>query len=414
MTLIHSVKISFNNLMAVKFRSFLSILGIVIGVASVILIFSTGASGQKYILDRIQGVGSNLVAVLPGAADEEGPPAAAFGISVTTLTYDDLLALTNKKNVPQVEAGAGYVSSTLVTTYKENKIAASITGVSSDYLNVENGEIAEGRFFTQGEDQGMARVAVLGTQIKEDLFNGRNAINEKVKIKGKNYTVIGVFKERGSAAFGSNQDGGVFIPLKTAQKQVLGINHLGFIRLKVSRPEEIGVAKANIKATLRDRHNITNPSNDDFSVRDLASALAMIEQVTDALRYFLLAIGAVSLLVGGVGIMNIMLIAVNQRIWEIGLRKAVGARNNDVLIQFLVESSTVSLIGGILGIIIGLLTAFVAAVVINKLGVQWDYLISGWSLVTAVSVSIGVGILFGLYPAKKASKISPMEALHYE
>ncbi len=415
MQILNPVKISYKNLMAAKFRSFLTILGTVIGVASVIIIMAIGQSAQELILDQVKGVGSNLIGILPGASDEEGPPAAVMGISVTTLKYEDLSALTKEKNVPEVEDAAGYVMSTVAVSQQETDLNASFTGTTADYIKVENAEIAKGRFFSENEETNLARVAVLGSNLAEDLFGSEEPLNKKIEINEHNFTVIGVFKERGSSAFGiSSQDDGIFVPLRTAQKLILGINHLGFIRLKIKSADLIDSAVANAKMTLREQHDINDPINDDFTVRDMASAVEMVSDITNVLRYFLLAIGSVALIVGGVGIMNIMLITVNQRIREVGLRKSLGARNYDVMAQFLVEAATISFSGGVIGIILGVCVSFIASVIIQSLGYNWPFLISIWSVVIAVAVSILIGVVFGSYPAYKASRVSPMEALRYE
>lgn len=415
MDIINPIKISYKYLLAAKFRSFLTILGIIIGVASVIVIMAIGQSAQVLILDQISGVGSNLIGVLPGASDEDGPPAAVMGIITTTLKYEDLIALTNGRNVPEVVSGAGYVTGTEVASYKGVNLTASFNGTTTGYLDVENTEVESGRFFIQDEETNMTRVAVIGINISKDLFNGDDPIGKTVKIKDHNFTVIGILKKRGSAGFGlSSQDDTVFIPIKTAQKLLLGIDHLGFMRLKVKDASLVPEAIANTKATLRERHNIDDPSHDDFSVRDQASAIETIRKVTDVLRYFLLAIGTISLIVGGVGIMNIMLIAVSQRIREVGLRKAVGARNNDVQVQFLIESVFISLLGGVIGIIIGIVVSFFISLVAQFLQYSWPFIISWQSVFVAASVSGAIGVIFGLYPARRASRISPMEALRYE
>lgn len=415
MNLISPIKISLKYLLAAKFRSFLTILGIIIGVAAVIIIMAIGKSAQALILDQITGIGSNLVGVLPGASDAEGPPASAMGISITTLKYDDLKALRNGRNVPEVTDGAGYVLGTATTEYKGTNLATSFQGTTASYINVENAKVAQGRFFGEDEETNMSRVAVIGFNLKKDLFGEDDPLSKVIKIKDQNFTVIGVLEKRGSSGFGvSSQDDTAFVPLKTAQKLILGIDHLGFIRLKVKDASLISLAKENVIQTLRDRHNIDDPANDDFSVRDMASAVEIIKQVTDVLRYFLLAIGTISLIVGGVGIMNIMLLAVNQRIREVGLRKAVGAKNSDVWMQFLIESVFISFLGGVIGIIIGIAISGVAALIIQSLNYTWPFIISWQSIVAAIGVSFAIGIIFGIYPAGKASKISPMEALRYE
>ncbi len=417
-----TTKTAIKNLLANKLRSFLTILGIIIGVASVIIIFAIGRSAQELILDQVRGIGSNLIAIIPGASDEKGPPAPAMGISITTLKYDDLLALKRKSNVPEVVDGAGYVMGTVTAEWRKESLNASLTGTTASYLNVENAQLAYGKFFQPQDDTNFSRIAVLGSQVAQDLFGYdinnqqmKNVLGRKIKINGKKFLVIGILAKRGSVAFGfSSQDDTIFIPLKTAQKIILGINHLGFIRLRIKDESMIASAKDHIKKTLRFCHHIDNSSDDDFSVRDQTSTLEMIGTITDVLRYFLLAVGSIALLVGGVGIMNIMLISVNQRIREIGLRKAIGARNSDVIIQFLLESVSIALVGGILGIILGLLTALIFSLVIEHLGYHWPFLISNWSIFIALIVSFMVGIVFGVYPARKAAQISPMEALRYE
>jgi putative ABC transport system permease protein len=256
---------------------------------------------------------------------------------------------------------------------------------------------------------------VIGQNVKKDLFFDEDPIGKKIKYDDQNFTVIGVFEKKGSGGLGlSSQDDSIVIPLRTAQKLIMGIDHIASARFKVREAALVESAMANVKMTLRERHNIDDPVDDDFSVRNQAAAMEMVENVTDILRYFLLVIGAISLLVGGVGIMNIMLIAVSQRIREVGLRKAVGAKNTDVLTQFLVESVTISMLGGVMGIIIGVAFSFLISVVAKLLQYNWVFIVSWQSVVVATVVSMAIGIIFGLYPARKAAKISPMEALRYE
>jgi putative ABC transport system permease protein len=415
MNILFPIKISLKYLLAAKFRSFLTMLGIIIGVASVIVIMAIGQSAQLLILDQISGVGANLIGVLPGASEENGPPPAAMGIIITTLKYDDLKALLDKRNVPEISNGAGYVTGTDTLAYRGTNLTVSFNGTTSGYLEVENTELEKGRFFTENEETNLSKVIVLGSKVKKDLFYDEDPIGKSVKFKDQNYSVIGVLEERGSSGFGiSSQDDSVFIPVRTAQKLILGIDHLGYIRLKAKDATLVENAMANVKTTLREKHNIKNPINDDFSVRNQASAMKMVENVTDVLRYFLLVIGAISLVVGGVGIMNIMLIAVSQRIREVGLRKAVGAKNSDVKTQFLVESVFISMLGGIVGIIFGIAVAFVISVAARLLQYDWAFIISWQSVLVATIVSASIGIIFGLYPAQKAARISPMEALRYE
>ncbi len=416
MKLLNPIKISYKNLTAAKFRSFLTMLGIIIGVSSVVLIMAIGQSAQELILDQIKGIGTNLIGVIPGASSsEKSPPPAAMGVSITTLTYDDLEALRNSRNVPEVIAGAGYVMGSETVAYNGQEKSLSFTGTTASYIEVETAEIESGRFFILEEEKNLSKIAVVGSQVAKDFFGDDNPLGKMIKIKEQNFNIVGVFKDRGSAAFGlGSQDDAIFVPLKTGQKILLGINYLSFARLKVKSPELIPSAIANAKITLRERHHIKNPDKDDFSVRDQASALEVVTNITNILRYFLLAIGTVSLIVGGVGIMNVMLIAVNQRVREVGLRKAVGARNPEIISQFLIESATISSLGGIIGIIAGIILAFLASVIIQALDYYWPLIISPVSIFIAFGVSVLIGIIFGIYPARKASRISPMEALRYE
>lgn len=416
MKLLNPIKISYKNLTAAKFRSFLTMLGIIIGVGSVILIMAIGQSAQELILDQVKGIGTNLIGVIPGAsADDKSPPPAAMGISITTFTYDDLEALRNSRNVPEVIDGAGYVIGSNEASYNGVEKSISFTGTTASYVGVETAELEKGRFFTKDEEANLSKITVIGSKLATDFFGNDDPLGKTIKIKDQNFNVIGVFKDRGSSAFGmSSQDDSAFVPLKTGQKILLGTNYLSYARLKVKSSDLISSAIVNTKTTLRERHHIKDPSKDDFSVRDQAAALETVTNITDILRYFLLAIGTVSLIVGGVGIMNVMLIAVNQRVREVGLRKAVGARNLEIITQFLIESATISSLGGIIGIILGIFLSFIASIIIQALGYYWPFIVSVPSIFIAFGVSLLIGILFGIYPARKASKISPMEALRYE
>jgi ABC-type antimicrobial peptide transport system permease subunit len=399
--------------MAAKFRSFLTILGIIIGIASVIVVMAIGASAQQLIVDQVAGIGTNLVGILPGASDEKGPPASVFGVVITTLKVSDLEAILLKKNVPSAVAACGYVSGVGTARYKNNSNESNFQGVSASFIDVENNKLSVGRFFTQEEEIGLAKVSIIGSKKAKELFGLDDPIGKVFSLKDVNFTVIGVFEEKGSSGF-SNIDDLVYIPLQTAQKILLGIDYINFARIKIDSLENMDRAVADIKFTLRTQHHIKNPTDDDFSVRNTAQAIDTIKNVTNVLKYFLTGIAAISLLVGGIGIMNIMLISVNQRIREVGLRKAVGARTRHIITQFLVESAFITLIGGIIGIILGFFISFLASVVINSLGYNWEFLISFSSIITATIVSVMIGLIFGLYPANKASKISPMEALRYE
>lgn len=407
------IKITYRSLTASKLRFLLTVLGVVIGVAAVIMVMAIGASAQKLVLSQVENVGSNLVAVLPGASEEKGPPASALGIVTTSLKNDDLRALRERRNVPHLSAVTGYVSGSATVESSVASFEASYQGVSPEMIEVENIKVERGRFFFPEEESDLSRVVVLGAGRAEDLFPGRDPIGEIIKIKKNPFKVIGVLEARGAAAF-SNPDTLIYVPLETAQKILLGIDYLNFARGKVDTPDNIERTMADMTLLLRDRHNLKDDEESDFSVRSTKAALGILTNITDVLKYFLIAIASISLLVGGIGIMNSMLISVSQRIREIGLRKAVGARPVHIMTQFLIESSCVTLIGGLIGIVFGVLIAYVVALILPRLGYDWQFLVPLSSVIIGFSVSLVIGITFGLYPALKASRVSPMEALRYE
>ena len=394
-----------------KRRTFLTMLGIVIGVAAVIFINSVGAGAQSLIFNQIKSVGSNLVGILPGGSEEEGPPASVMGIIITTLTYDDTEAIASR--IPHIDAVSSYVSGSTSVTWRSESIDTSFTGTTASYTQVEDTQVAEGRFFTKDEERDLSKLLVLGSQARIDLFGDQNPIGQTVRLKKETFRVIGVMNKRGSSGFQS-YDSQVFIPLRTAQKVMLGINHVSFVRAKVDSEKNIYDVTEQIKQLLRERHNIDNPAQDDFTVSNQAQSLEILGSITDALRLFMTAIAGLGLLVGGVGIMNIMLVAVNERIREIGLRKAVGATYQNILRQFLAETIFISSLSGLVGIILGVILSFLTSLVINSLDYSWDFIVSWQSIVTGFGVSFLVGLVFGVYPARKAAKLEPVEALRYE
>ena len=321
----------------------------------------------------------------------------------------------NKNNVPDIVAAVGSSRGVVSASWENNQYDTNLNGTTANYMEVEGGEVEEGRFFTKEEEKSLAKVAVLGSKVADELFGDSFAVGQKIRLNKQNYEVIGVMKKRGMVAF-QDYDDQIFIPVLTAQKMILGVDHLGLIRAKINNGDNYARAVADIEALLRLRHGIEDQSgkSDDFEVRSMNQAMDTITTTTNALKYFLAAMAALSLIVGGIGIMNIMLVSVTERTREIGLRKAVGANNMNILGQFLIESITVTSIGGIIGIFGGIALSYLVYLIANSLGYDWKFEVSNLSVILAVGVSSLIGIVFGLYPAWKASRLDPIEALRYE
>ncbi len=401
-------------LLSNKTRSFLTMLGIVIGVAAVIIIIAVGSGAQALILDQLEGLANNeLIAVLPGQSDESGPPASVFGIMITTLTLRDAEALAQTKNVSHAKAVGAYYELDLTVSWQDFFLDTSLVGTTANYFEVEGGNLELGRFFSSEEASSGARVVVLGSEVANELFGPVIPIGERIRIKNQSVEVIGVLESRGQAAFQS-YDHQILAPLSFVQRQIAGVNHLSAIRVRVDDQDNIEQSLEEIRQTLREQHGIINPEDDDFSVRSFQDAIGLVTTVTDSIRYFLAAMAALSLLVGGVGIMNIMLVSVTERTKEIGLRKAVGANNWQILRQFLLESIGLTLVGGIVGILVGIGIAYLIYLVAITLDFQWALVISWSAILLAISISILIGLIFGFYPARRASLLSPIEALRYE
>ena len=405
------LKVAWRTIWANKSRAVLTMLGIIIGISSFILVNSLGAGAQSLIFDQIERIGSNLIGIMPGASEEDSPPASVLGINITTLKKEDIEAI--GRELPQVEAAAPYVRGSEVVSYSGDSIAITFYGTVSQYPKVQATEVEKGRFFTVEEERGSTRVIVLGSEAAKDLFAEEDPIGQRVKIGSSPFQVIGVMKERGATGF-ENFDNVLFMPISTAQNTVLGIHYLSMAHVKVKETKDVAQTIEEVKRILRERHRITDPENDDFTVSSTEEALSALESVTDALKMFLAAIAAMSLLVGGVGIMNIMYVSVSERTYEVGLRKSVGAKNKDILTQFLVESVLITGVAGVVGIVGGTFVSWLISLVVNLLGYNWDFVISLWSILIAFVISGGVGLFFGIWPARHASSLDPIKALRYE
>ncbi|MDE2311912.1 MAG: ABC transporter permease [Patescibacteria group bacterium] len=426
MNFISTIRLVVRTLLARKGRSFLTILGIVIGVAGVIIIIALGAGAQSLVLGQITKLGSNLLSVQPGKSNEKGPPNQLFGIVVTTLINDDAKALRDPSAVPHATAVNALVRGSATVTWQNQTIDTNFIGSDYAYPNVVSITMKEGSFFDQQEEQGNANVVVLGSTVADELFGGQGVdpVGQVIKVRtasqdstnqsgGIPLRVIGVIQPRGTTFF-QDQDDQIFLPLAIGQRQLLGIHYLQAVNIKVDSSENIDQTVSDVKAVLSQRHHVKKDSDVDYTVRNIADAVSILSTITNALTLFLTAMAAIALLVGGIGILNIMMVTVAERTREIGLRKAVGANNAAVRNQFLLEAGTLTSLGGLVGILIGVVVAYLVSVLMNVLGYDWAFVISIKSVILAVGVSILTGVVFGLYPAYKASKLNPIEALRYE
>ena len=388
-------------------RSLLTMLGIVIGVSSVMLVASIGKGTQQLIVSQVATVGTNLIGILPGKSESNGPPAAVLGIMIRTLTTEDIDAVAK---IPGVVGATGYVTARAQMSSSAKNFDSDLVGVNSSFLDIENQALSAGRFFTTDEVTRQARVIVLGPDVKTQLFGESDAVGEMVRFKSMQFVVIGVAAKRGATLFG-DFDKRSYAPISVVQKEIAGINYVNIARAKSEDANQTDKIVEEITALLRRRHHIPSPDKDDFMVQSTAQGLAILSGITGAISAFLLAITAISLLVGGIGIMNIMLVAISERYREIGLRKALGASNKTVMIQFLVESIIVSFIAGIIGIVIGSLAAWFLAFGVRYAGYDWQLILDPRDIVIAALVSALVGIIAGLYPAIGAARLEPTEAL---
>ncbi|HPN67432.1 MAG TPA: ABC transporter permease [bacterium] len=405
-----TLQLAFRSLFSNKLRSFLSILGIVIGISSVIILMAAGIGAQNYILDKVQSFGSNRVMIMPGTPDEEGGMSPSFaGITITTLTYDDTIALRDNPQAPNIADTTATVGSQIIATSEYDEKTVQFVGTTPSYFDIQNTKITEGRSFDERETDALARVAILGPNIAKKLFPNIDPIDKTIKINNTSFKIIGITEDKGVGQFGVNFNEIIYLPITTAQKLLLGIDYINNLTITADKDITTGLAAEQAKIILRERHRIDQGEKDDFTVMDSQDALETINNITSALSWFLTAIAAISLLVGGIGIMNIMLVTVTERTKEIGLRKSIGATRIDILSQFIIESIIITLFGGIVGIVIGFLVSYGIS---NFTSLRTEVTTS--SIILAVSVSTASGLIFGYYPADKASRMDPIEALRFQ
>ncbi len=407
MDLIELITECFSTLTINKMRTSLAILGIVIGIGSVIALVSLGQASQKAVENQIQSLGSNLLTISPGSQNSGAVRGALGGSS--TLTLEDAQAIENEKSITTINKISPELQRRGQVIAGRNNTNTQIIGVYPSYAEIRKITLTSGTFISQRNINEMSKVAVIGPQVATDLFGeNSNPLGKTIRINGQVLQIIGITTAKGGSGF-QNQDDIIFVPLTTAQKQLFGINYLSSIAVEAKNQEMMTSAQNQIGYFLLDRHKLKDPASADFMIFSQNDILNTANQVTSTFTTLLSGIAAISLLVGGIGIMNIMLVTVTERTREIGLRKALGAKKKIIIIQFLVESIILTFTGGVIGMLVGIGTSFTLAKLMSL-----PFTISLISILLAISVSGFIGIVFGWYPARQASNLQPIEALRYE
>jgi|SRR5450631_1759939 len=408
MDFVQTLKIALRALRTNKMRSFLTMLGIIIGIAAVIAMMAVGSGASYVISQQIASIGSNIILVIPGSMTSGGLRMGTGGSQ--TLTSDDVRAI--MAECPSVSRASGTTRTTSQVVYGNMNWSTVIMGATPELFDIREWSVVNGRSIGQQDVDGAAKVCLLGQTVADNLFSGEDPIGKIVRIKKIPFTVIGVLDSKGQSPQGSDQDDTIFVPLRTAQVKLSRSsfpNTVGALMVQAKSEALLDKAEEEVNSLLKQRHRITNGKEPDFSTRNLSEILAVAEQSSKAMSLLLGAVASISLIVGGIGIMNIMLVSVTERTREIGIRMAIGARTKDILWQFLTEAVLLTMLGGIIGIILGA----VGATVVSKI-LEWPTLISVQSITVAFFFSGAVGIFFGFYPARKAAGLNPIDALRYE
>jgi putative ABC transport system permease protein len=405
-----SARIALGALRVNKLRSALTMLGIIIGVAAVIAMVSVGAGAQARVAEQIQSLGANVIIVLPGSVSAGGLR-LGYGTQ-PRITEDDASAV--MREIAAVQVAAPSTRGGAQVVFGNLNWSTAVQGVTADYFEARDWFVVAGRPIGPEDVEGSTKVALLGQTTAQNLFGGTDPLEQIIRIKKVPFTVVGVLDRKGQSSWGQDQDDVILIPLSTAKKKIHGVNQaspraVGAISIKIRPDQDMADAEEQIRALLRQRHRLQPFQDDDFWIRNLSEILQTQEESSRVMTYLLAAIASVSLLVGGIGIMNIMLVSVTERTREIGLRMAVGARGRDILLQFLVEAITLSLIGGAIGIALGL----IGSQGISYLA-EWRTLVAPEAIALAFGFAAAIGIFFGFYPARKAARLDPIEALRYE
>ncbi len=408
MDFLQTLKIALRALRTNKMRSFLTMLGIIIGIAAVIAMMAVGSGASYVISQQIASIGSNIILVIPGSTTSGGLRMGMGGAQ--TLTSDDVKAI--MAECPSVLRSAGTTRATSQVVYGNMNWSTVIMGASPELFDIREWPVSSGRSIGQQDVDGAAKVCLLGETVADNLFGDGDPVGKMVRIKQIPFTVIGVLERKGQSPQGTDQDDTVFVPLRTAQVKLSRSsfpNTVGAVLVQAKSEELLDKAESEVNSLLNQRHRITNGKEPDYSTRNLSEILAVAEQSSRAMSLLLGAVASISLIVGGIGIMNIMLVSVTERTREIGIRMAIGARRNDILLQFMTEAVLLTMIGGVIGICLG----GAGATVVSRF-LSWPTLISIESITIAFFFSGAVGILFGLYPARKAAGLNPIDALRYE
>ncbi len=394
------------SLTANKIRSGLTVLGIVIGIGSVIAMVAIGSGAQVSIERNIQAIGSNLLIIRPGAQGGPGQSVSQGQGTAQTLSFADLEAI---RTIPTIAAAVPVVSRNFQVVASGKNTRTSITGTVSEYATVRNTSLSEGVFLTNDHEKRVAKVAVLGPDVRDELFGvDGESLGRKIRIGGTDFTVIGVTVSKGGSGFG-NEDDVIYVPLSTARQYLTGSDTLSLINVKVQSADVMDAAEENIRSVLLAAHRIGNPDEADFRILNQGDIVETASSITSTFTLLLGAVASISLVVGGIGIMNMMLTTVTERTREIGLRKAIGAKRGDISTQFLIEAFTLTVVGGFFGIVVGWI---IATIFESLAGIETSLSLS--SIALAFGVSVAIGIVFGWYPARRAAKLNPIEALRYE
>lgn len=399
-------------------RTFLTTLGIMIGIGTVILVLSAGEGFKSYINAQVDAFGSNSVIIqtsVPASTKARSSGntndpnnSGSNAVPITTLKMKDIEDI---KNIPNVKNAYGASMGQQVVSYKNVSKNSFVFGASAARFDIDKGVIEKGRSYTEQEDKGLSQVAILGNTLATDLFGDADPLGKLIRVGNYNFEVIGVYEYIGGFTTDDQQ---VFIPVNTLQKKIQGIDYLIYSIVQLEDNDKAEATSLEIADVLRKNHYITDPIRDDFKVQTAEESLGTFSTILNAVTFLLIAIASISLLVGGVGVMNIMYVIVTERIGEIGLKKALGARNRDILNEFLIEAILLTLIGGLLGVLTGIFGAFIISKVAQSFGLDWAFIVPIWGVVLAVSVSALIGIIFGVFPAKNAARLNPIEALNKE